>query len=86
MKYFKAILSFYNNCVEVPKRDFTNKFPRLSGIFYIIYFVIFILDLLVVYSFLNLFNQLIAEIFVWSCMPIFIVFLCKIGYEDLFDR
>lgn len=86
MKYIRTVISFYNNCVEIPKKDFVNKFPRFSSMFYFLYGMVFLLDLLIICSVLSLFSKMIADFFALFCLPIFITFLVKISYEDLFNK
>lgn len=86
MKYIKVIFSFYNNCIEIPRKDFTEKFPKFAELFDYLYLLIFILNLLFISSILSLFSKTISELFALFCLPIFITFLIKMSYKDFFDK
>lgn len=86
MKYLKAIVSFYNNCVEIPKKDFERTFPRLAGLFYYLYFLVFLFDSLFFSSLLALFSRTLSELFGLFCLPIFVTLLAKMSYDDFTQK
>lgn len=86
MNYLKAIASFYNNCVEIPKKEFERTFPRLAGLFYYVYGFVFLFGLILFSSLLNLFSRTLAELFSLFCLPIFVTLLAKMSYDDFTQK
>lgn len=85
MRLLKKIYRFYNNCIEIPRQDFTNKFPNLEWAFDYLYLLVAFLNLILFSNITYSIHWVLGELFSWFVAPILLLFFGKLVVNSVKD-